>query len=341
MEAALGLSMTSSRVAWVLLDCRDPEGPSLDHDAFDITPDDGLAKHVAAVRGARSIATASGHEVTRIGVTWTHDVQEPAALLRKALSDHGFDTVRAVAMPTPAVASEEAQLALARGAALAPSADAKPTEQSIVGQHSNTARRRARFGSHARAGAVLVAGVIALFVIVPVLTGRDTSRAQETQQIASSSHAVAVPSSPTTSASINAVRAAAPEPSSVRPVVVAPAPAPRPTMAAAPPTPQSVSTPLTPNPAPAAAPPEATPHLPPAVQPAVGPEAPPEAHPEVAPAPAPLLPGLPFELPTWLAPPPAPSAPVAQPEGAAPAAPQQVPPPSGFVLPNPLFSALP
>lgn len=457
MEAALGLSMTSTGVAWVLLDGRDAQGTPLDHDAFDVAPEDGVDKHVAAVRGAQMIASASGDHIATVGLTWTDGLDAQARTLKRALLDAGFESVVEVglshaarawarafgptlgfetcaicvvepgaatlltvgpysvrtrtthsresigawlsdtfegkqnqperlflvgscddvdsmsaclgdAMPMPAEASDEAQLALARGAALALSADEVPTEDMTVGPivDAVAARRGPRFGMHARAGAALVAGVIAVFAVVPALAGRDAARTDETEPAASAS-AATVPSA-STAAAVNAVRSPAPPPT-VRPVVAAP---PAPSAQPAPPEPVAAAQepepvaaqPVTSAPVvvePVAQPavqPVAVDHLPSGAPPAVGAAAdPPAAVPAAVAAPAPAAPA-PFPLPDWLvlppwlAPPPAPVAPAPAP-AAAPAvatapAPVVAPveaapppaPPAPFV-PNPLFSGLP
>lgn len=93
--------MTSTSVGWVLLDGQGPDAAVLDHDAFDIqSAADGAeadtSPHAAAVRGAKTIATASGHRVDSVHVTWTADVEDDATALLKSLADLGFDTVHSI-----------------------------------------------------------------------------------------------------------------------------------------------------------------------------------------------------------------------------------------------------
>jgi hypothetical protein len=90
--------MTSTSLGWVILDRQGPDAFTLDHDAFDIqstadgtTPDP--SQHTAAARGAQAIATASGHKVGAVQVTWTDDVAAAGADLLKSLADLGFDNV--------------------------------------------------------------------------------------------------------------------------------------------------------------------------------------------------------------------------------------------------------
>src|ERR1700761_7265197 len=89
--------MTSASVGRVLLDGNGPDAAALDHDAFDLTAGAGdtgeTAQHTAAVRGAQSIATASGHEASSVRVTWTEDIDADAKTFVKALADLGFDNV--------------------------------------------------------------------------------------------------------------------------------------------------------------------------------------------------------------------------------------------------------
>ena len=80
MQTVLGLSMTSTSVGWVLLDGPGPDATTLDHDAFDVQAGvqetaGNTSQHVAAARGAQAIATASGHKVGSVQVTWTEDIE--------------------------------------------------------------------------------------------------------------------------------------------------------------------------------------------------------------------------------------------------------------------------
>jgi hypothetical protein len=95
--------MTSTSFGWVLLDGQGPDAATLDHDTFDVqTGDDGASgdtsQHAAAVRGAQAIATASGHQVGMVHVTWTDEVEANAAALMNSLSDLGFHNVHPVSL---------------------------------------------------------------------------------------------------------------------------------------------------------------------------------------------------------------------------------------------------
>jgi hypothetical protein len=109
VQSVLGLSMTSTSVGWVLLDGQGPDAEILDHDAFDIqSADDGAdgdtSPHAAAARGAQAIATASGHKVDSVRVTWTEDVEAGATALLKSLADLGFDNVHPISLSKAAQA---------------------------------------------------------------------------------------------------------------------------------------------------------------------------------------------------------------------------------------------
>ncbi|MBE1548182.1 hypothetical protein GGC64_002206 [Mycobacterium sp. OAS707] len=109
VQAVLGLSMTSTSVGWVLLDGQGPDAAVLDNDAFDFQSADGGAEgdtspHIAAARGAQTIATASGHKVDTVHVTWTDDVEADAVTLLKSLVDLGFDNVHSISLSKAAQA---------------------------------------------------------------------------------------------------------------------------------------------------------------------------------------------------------------------------------------------
>jgi hypothetical protein len=93
--------MTSTSLGWVILDRQGADASTLDHDAFDVrstadgtTPDP--SQHAAAARGVQAIATASGHKVGAVQVTWSEDMEAAAVDLLKSLADSGFDNVLTV-----------------------------------------------------------------------------------------------------------------------------------------------------------------------------------------------------------------------------------------------------
>jgi hypothetical protein len=109
VQSVLGLSMTSTSVGWVLLDGQGPDAAVLDNDAFDIQSAAGGAggdasPHAAAARGAQTIATASGHKVDAVHVTWTDDVEADATALLESLADLGFDNVHSISLSRAAMA---------------------------------------------------------------------------------------------------------------------------------------------------------------------------------------------------------------------------------------------
>lgn len=327
MKTVLGLSVTSNSVGWVLLDGPGVDANALDHDVFDVATKPGehvdISSHVTAVRGALSIAAASGHELTSVGLTWTPDAAATASLLLTSLPDLGFEKIASVrlseaartwacayagalgfekaavcvvepsaatllsfgygavrtftthnrdsedglsrwlkdafetnhlgperlfligsrgdvelmsgrldeALPMSVVTSNEAQLVLARGAALAVrSNDATVAiplaQQNIDVTKPTPGQKLSWFSSPARAAVVFVAGL--LFVPVPVLVNQPDATTVENQPAANSS---------TASESIQAVPVpAAPQPAmSVMKRMAQPAPAPLPPSAASPP----------------------------------------------------------------------------------------------------------
>ena len=104
LQSVLGLSITSTSVGWVLLDGEGPDAVALDHDAFDVASGADVAdvgekpQHTAAARGALAIATASGHNVGSLRVTWSQDVEADATALMKSLADSGFENVHAISL---------------------------------------------------------------------------------------------------------------------------------------------------------------------------------------------------------------------------------------------------
>jgi len=101
--------MTSTSVGWVLLDGQGPEATILDHDVFDIQSGVNGAEintslHAAAARGAKAIATTSGHKVGAVHVTWTEDLEAAGAELLKSLAELGFDNVHSISLSRAAQA---------------------------------------------------------------------------------------------------------------------------------------------------------------------------------------------------------------------------------------------
>ncbi|MCV7354861.1 hypothetical protein [Mycolicibacterium fluoranthenivorans] len=121
MKTVLGLSVTSAGVGWVLVDGAEPEALTVDDDSFSVaTIDDLQSRALAAVRGAQAIASASGHEIESIGVTWGDDVAAHAAQLIATLKECGYADVRSVRLQNaaPAAADHAAHTAAARAVTL-------------------------------------------------------------------------------------------------------------------------------------------------------------------------------------------------------------------------------
>ena len=101
MDIVLGVSMTPTTVRMVLVEGEKADGSIVDHDAFEITADDGSATSssaaeqvVEAVLVTKESAAASGHHLKSIGVTWSHHAE--ASTLRDALAARGVDDVMLV-----------------------------------------------------------------------------------------------------------------------------------------------------------------------------------------------------------------------------------------------------
>ena len=77
----------------------------MDRDAFEVRPRrQSSAQHTceqaaAAVMRTEAIATARGHRLHSIGVTWSDDADTEASLLLRSLSDSGFDNVVPIRLP--------------------------------------------------------------------------------------------------------------------------------------------------------------------------------------------------------------------------------------------------
>ncbi|OBK78801.1 hypothetical protein [Mycobacterium sp. 1274761.0] len=88
MHTILGLSKTSTSIAWVLVDACDPTSEPLDQDAFDII-DSSAAAPAATARRVRDMAAASGWTVDAVHVTTSGNLSS----LSEALRDLTFDEV--------------------------------------------------------------------------------------------------------------------------------------------------------------------------------------------------------------------------------------------------------
>jgi hypothetical protein len=99
LDTVLGLSLTSTSVGWVLVEGRDADGTTLDHDDFDVPPANGVqavhtSEHAsAAVLDAQAAAAGYDQRLHVVGVTWSDEAAAESALLLESLTDAGFDNV--------------------------------------------------------------------------------------------------------------------------------------------------------------------------------------------------------------------------------------------------------
>ncbi|WP_155946725.1 hypothetical protein [Mycobacterium sp. URHD0025] len=105
VDAVLGVSLTPSTVGLVLVEGREADGATVDHDAIDIRglaparTDDICADVVKAVRRVERVAAEHGLRLAAIGVTWSSGAASEAAVLLKKLADAGFAGVVPVRLP--------------------------------------------------------------------------------------------------------------------------------------------------------------------------------------------------------------------------------------------------
>lgn len=112
MDIVLGVAMAPTTVRMVLVEGEKADGVTVDHDVFDVTSVEDSAtasasdQVVAAILGTQESATAGGHHLKSIGVTWTD--HSDAAALRDTLSAHGIDDVMLVSEGHAAAALAQA-----------------------------------------------------------------------------------------------------------------------------------------------------------------------------------------------------------------------------------------
>lgn len=96
----------------VLVEGEKADGVTVDHDAFDVTAGEGSATSAAAdqvveaVLGTQESASAGGHDLKAIGVTWSDHAE--GAALRDALAGRGLDEVMLVSEGHAAAALAQA-----------------------------------------------------------------------------------------------------------------------------------------------------------------------------------------------------------------------------------------
>lgn len=99
MDTVLGLSVTPTRVGWVLAEGHGAEGVIVDHCELELADGQGLrvvnaAEQMATeVLRAKAVATAEGHRVRVVGIAWSDEASAQAALLLELLTNAGFDNV--------------------------------------------------------------------------------------------------------------------------------------------------------------------------------------------------------------------------------------------------------
>jgi hypothetical protein len=177
-----------------VLDGAGADATTLDHDVFDVADgsaaDGDICNHVAAVRGVQAIAAASGHELASIGVTWTDDAAATANLVLRALPGLGFEKIVPVRLAEArALASNEDQDMLARGAALAVMSNAETVPVRLPAVVAM--RKHSRFASPVRAAAI-VAGLSVLFVVGPEFGGQPQPGSAENQPTSDSAISVSI-----------------------------------------------------------------------------------------------------------------------------------------------------
>ena len=101
MDIVLGVSMTPTTVRMVLVEGDKADGSIVDHDAFDVTANDGSATSsnaaeqvVEAILGTKESAAAGGHHLKSIGVTWSDHAE--ASTLRDTIASRGIEGVMLV-----------------------------------------------------------------------------------------------------------------------------------------------------------------------------------------------------------------------------------------------------
>lgn len=94
MDIVLGVSITTTAVRFALVDGNSADGAALDHDVL-LPADGGFAceQLMSAVMGTQGIATAGGHRLRAVGVTYVPDMQSLAEEFRSALDSMGLESV--------------------------------------------------------------------------------------------------------------------------------------------------------------------------------------------------------------------------------------------------------
>jgi hypothetical protein len=191
--------MTPTMVGWVLADARDADGATLAGAEFTVQPRrDGVgavnasAQAAAAVLRVHTLVEAQGERLRGIGVTWSADAAAQSALLLESLTGAGFDNVvpvrfhQAAESLTEGATEADAQLALARGAALALEpglelsgvfTDPQPDDRPLPAR--TRGRERSRMQSYTGALAMLVTGAVTFIVSLSITLSSQLTPAKE------------------------------------------------------------------------------------------------------------------------------------------------------------------
>jgi hypothetical protein len=276
MDVVLGLAMTSTDVRWVLVEGTTGEGATIHRDGIDFDTLDDI------------IAAVGDNRLHAVGVTWTNEAEAEASLVLDALAARDLDNVITISeleaadvlaagiaglTEAPVFSAAEADLALARGAALASARAVNTLEAPRAPLMSRTAAL----------ASVLVAAVV-IFVIslsvalgLSLTPGTEATPEQRPAADAVDAPAPAAPAPSVKQAAPKAPRPAAPPPPSAPPPQAGP-PAGRTVPAAVPPAPDVAPADEPPAyvpPAPVYTPP-APAYVPPAPPPNYVPPAPPQ-----------------------------------------------------------------
>jgi len=106
MDTVLGLAVTPTNVQTVLVEGRDADGATIEHDDLEVFTDEVSTARASeqVAEAVLNIAEAGGHQLHAIGVTWSRDADLEASLVLDSLAQLGFANVVAVRLPDAAEA---------------------------------------------------------------------------------------------------------------------------------------------------------------------------------------------------------------------------------------------
>ena len=164
VDTVLGVSITRGAAGLVLLEKCEPHAVTVNRDAVDLSGAHAAMTDVmAAVLGIQGSVSAKGNKLRAVGVTWSSGSETKARELVTTLTEFGLDNIAAVrpseAKRTVADSAQEAEVTLARGAALAL---ARP-EDAETQEDKNFRRKRLRLDpTRTAVAAVLAGGTVAV-----------------------------------------------------------------------------------------------------------------------------------------------------------------------------------